>query len=59
MQNVDFNEKSRTYIGYRILNKTAVDSEKTVMKVDFRITVFGGNAEKIADTIHFWKIIKK
>ena len=59
---VNLDKKTGTYIGYRILSKrySYADSSSNILKKDsikvaFRLTFIGYNAEKLADQIHFWR----
>ena len=61
---VDTQDVDCTYIGYRIIQKKMVPAEsqfnenkKDFIRISFRLTFIGKNAEKISDQIHFWKDI--
>lgn len=58
---VKLDEKPGTYIGYRIVSKKNYfsTSEADELKVSFRLTFIGENAEKLADNVHFWKDMKE
>ena len=58
---INLNEKPGTYIGYRILSKKNyfAANKEDELKVSFRLTFIGENAEQMADKVHFWKDMKE
>lgn len=66
---VNLDTNPGTYIGYRIISKRIVHTESSnnnlkidSIKVFFRLTFIGSNAEQLADQIYFWqdqKTVKK
>jgi hypothetical protein len=52
---------TKTYIGYRIMSKRTIsydsvdNQRKSYIKISFRLSFIGKNAEQLSDQIHFWK----
>lgn len=61
LPDINLDENPGTYIGYRILSKKKYSSEnkEDELKVSFRLTFVGENAEQMADRVHFWKDMKE
>jgi len=54
-------DETKTYIGYRIISKRkvtydSIDTQrKSYIKIFFRLSFIGKNAEQLSDQIHFWE----
>lgn len=61
LPDINLDENPGTYIGYRILSKKnySSDNKEDELKVSFRLTFVGENAEQMADRVHFWKDMKE